>query len=306
MRPETTALLLFVAAAALVAAPDARTAPAPRRAAALHHVERDPVASASGKSIGSPNEGHLVGGVQLEPRSYLRILPGHENRWGLPELVHMLDRSAKRVDGRFPGSVLGVGDLSRRGGGDVSGHHSHESGRDADVGFYFVDVAGRPQQEGRLATVDEEGRVVESWLTDREARINRIFVADHLRTRLLSYARRARVPTSLRARAAAVMLQPRGATHDDHFHVRIGCPRSQHGTCLEYVTREQRTQAHRKVATKRAPVLAKARKRSGTTGAKAPPMAGVVAAADDFGDRDADAREVADQVDDEGEPRVAR
>jgi hypothetical protein len=29
------------------------------------------------------------------------------------------------------------------------------------------------------------------------------------------------------------MMQPRRAAHDDHFHVRIACPRDQHPTCVE-------------------------------------------------------------------------
>lgn len=284
MKGHEAICLLFVAVAALVASPGevlpAHASPAPRAAAA-------PVA----QSVGSPNEGHLVGGVKLEPKPYLRVLPGHEERWGLPELVGMLDRSAKRVERRFPGSALGVGDLSRRGGGDVMGHHSHESGRDADVAFYLRDARGRQVLAPHLAAIDEKGRatslpgatfddarnwaLVEAWLTDPQTRINRVFVAEHLRDRLLAHARRAGASAATRARAAEVLFQPKTSSHDDHFHVRIGCPRNQEG-CLEFVTKEEpkRATAHKGRA-------AKPRRRAGSAHVERP-VAVVASAPDDF------------------------
>ncbi len=245
MKGHEAICLLSVAVAALVAAPaevmPAYASPAPRAA---------PVAAA--KSVGSPNEGHLLGGVKLEPKPYLRLLPGHAERWGLPELVGLLERGAKRVERRFPGSSLGVGDLSQRGGGDVMGHRSHESGRDADVAFYLRDARGKQVNLPHMSPIDDRGRAVrapgaafddarnwaliEAWLTDPQTRINRVFVSEHLRERLLAYARRVGASAPVRARAAEVLFQPSTA-HDDHFHVRIGCPRNQRA-CLEFVTRE--------------------------------------------------------------------
>ena len=36
--------------------------------------------------------------------------------------------------------TLAIGDLSRDGGGKMGNHHSHQSGLDVDVGFYFHHV----------------------------------------------------------------------------------------------------------------------------------------------------------------------
>jgi penicillin-insensitive murein endopeptidase len=332
VRPITVGGLLFVAAASLIALPSG--------AVPEHHARATTarVVVMPERSVGSPNEGKLEGGAELEASDDLRIIPGHQNRWGLRELVGMLDRSSKRVAKRFPGSILSVGDLSRRGGGDVAGHHSHESGRDADVGFYYLTAGAtnaqgnadpkshgshasqashaKPFLAGSLLSVDEKGKVeghsgvsfddarnwalIEAWLTDPETRVNRVFVAEHLRARLLAYAKRNKVSSSLRARAAEVLFQPKGAAHDDHFHLRIGCPKSQK-TCLEYVTREAPTN-HRTAKSK--PVIAKARKRVGTVGKAAPPMAGVVPAPNDFDDKDEDGD--ASDIDEGGLPRIAR
>ncbi len=203
------------------------------------------------KSVGSPNEGRLEGGRKLEPSKELRVVGGH--RWGVPSLVGMLERSSARVAKRFSGSVLTVGDLSRKGGGDVDGHRSHESGRDADVGFYLR-KGKKPWVAQRFAAIDEEGKavglpavtfddarnwaLVEAWLTDRDANVLQIFVAQHIKTRLLAQARRAGASPEVQNRAALTLIQPtRGLPHDNHFHVRIACPRSS-GDCIEYGTRE--------------------------------------------------------------------
>jgi penicillin-insensitive murein endopeptidase len=212
---------------------------------------RDAV-SARASSMGSPNEGRLQGGERLESSGTVRTVGGH--RWGMPSLVRMLERSAERVDARFPGSKLTVGDLSKKGGGDVDGHRSHESGRDADVGFYLL-RGKKPFLAKRFATIDPDGRVrglpavrfddarnwalVESWLKD-EANVLQIFVAQHIKTRLLAQGRRSGASTTLLARASSVIIQPtKGLPHDNHFHVRVSCPRGQKA-CVNYGTRERK------------------------------------------------------------------
>src|SRR5262245_44419907 len=70
-------------------------------------------------SVGHPNDGKLVGGVRLDTSpKYLRVVPAYrraDTRWGLPSLVAMIDRAGRVVAKRYPGAVLSVGDLSRRG-----------------------------------------------------------------------------------------------------------------------------------------------------------------------------------------------
>ena len=200
-------------------------------------------------SVGSPTNGRLEGGTELVGREGLKLKRPTTARWGLPQLVSLLERGARRVRGRHPGSVLLIGDLSRRGGGDIAAHRSHESGRDADVGFYFVDPRGRPVEVTRFRAVDAQGRAVgerrltfdlarnwmliQAWLTDPHVRVQHIFVAAPLRQRLLGYARERGVSLPLLHRAALALKQPRdGLLHDDHFHVRIACPPRQHGVCV--------------------------------------------------------------------------
>ncbi len=209
-----------------------------------------------GLSIGSPTEGHLVGGAHLEASPWLRITPcyeGEDVRWGLDSLVSLVDHGARSVRKEFPDSVLSVGHLSRRGGGDVDRHASHESGRDADVGFYITNQQGKPIYADHFVRFLGDGTAptwpgakfddarnwafVASIVTDGRARVSHLFVASPLRTRLLTYAQRIGAPYATRVRASEVMAQPRGSLpHDDHFHVRISCPAFMEA-CVELPTR---------------------------------------------------------------------
>ena len=211
-----------------------------------------PAALRFGRSVGSPTEGHLLGGTHLEPTTYLRVVPayaGADVRWGLEPLVTMIDRAARQVRRQFPDAVTAVGHLSREGGGEIDRHHSHESGRDADVAFFVRSATGRQLSPERFIQFRGDGAalgwpgaffddaknwaLVSAFVTDPEARVTHVFVAAPLRARLLAYAERIGAPASVRMRAAEVLQQPHGALpHDDHFHVRIGCPARMSG-CVE-------------------------------------------------------------------------
>ena len=221
----------------------------------------------SGQSLGSPTDGRLVGGSHLDETPYLRVLPAYaanDARWGLGALVALVDRSARTVRQKFPDAVLSVGQLSRRGGGDIDRHASHESGRDADLSFYIRGQADHPLYSDHMVSFRGDG-TAPSWpgaffddarnwtlvaaiAQESHARVTYIFVAAPLRARLLAYAAHIGAPVAVRNKAAELMVQPRGSLpHDDHFHVRIGCPAAMNA-CIELPTRSHATKslmAHR-------------------------------------------------------------
>jgi penicillin-insensitive murein endopeptidase len=200
-------------------------------------------------SIGAPNNGRLEGAVAF-PLSGpgFRFNPRRrpEARYGTVELVQALARAARAVAEAFPGAELTVNDLSLEGGGPIAHHGSHQNGRDVDTLFYLRDAEGRPypsvgaplDPEGRgvdfkdLADPDDDvevridlprtWRFVEKLLADPRARVQRIYVAEHLRTLLLAEARRAGAPPRVLRRFRHVTCQP-SYPHDDHFHIRLFC-----------------------------------------------------------------------------------
>jgi penicillin-insensitive murein endopeptidase len=254
--------MMFVVGSAL-AGEEAPPSEQPKRAA-THRAKQKRVARVAPRpqpsppavSVGSPNDGRLDNGAHLDTkRPYLRVVPAYasaDTRWGLPELVNLVDRAARGVAKRFPGSVLDVGDMSRRGGGDIQRHHSHESGRDIDLGFYALDAKGKQVhartfirfEDGAAKSTNVAGAdfdlarnwlLVELLVSEPAAHVSHIFIAEPLRQRLLAYGRAHASSRRVLDNAAIAMLQPVSSLpHDDHMHVRISCPASMHAACIEY------------------------------------------------------------------------
>jgi penicillin-insensitive murein DD-endopeptidase len=214
-----------------------------------HAPAADTAAAVTSASVGSPNHGHLVGGVPLPltgPGFRFNPRRDPQARYGTAEMVAALVRSAEVVHRELPGGQLTVNDLSYAEGGPIAGHGSHRSGRDVDVLFYLLDEAGKPMPSVG-APLDPGGRGVDfrdladpaddvpvridlarTWrfvqtlLQGEEAKLQRIFVAEHLRTLLVAHARRQRAPAQAVQRFEHLTCQP-SYPHDDHFHFRFFC-----------------------------------------------------------------------------------
>jgi penicillin-insensitive murein endopeptidase len=202
-------------------------------------------------SIGHPNAGSQIRAKRLKKSDHLVILDKSEKRaYGHPALVLMLHRSAKQIGKAFPGAKLVVGDLSAKGGGPISGHHSHQSGRDADIAFYARDAKGRFVQPKKLVAFGADGKakddsglvfddalnwaLIESFAKDHRAGLAYIFVSRPLKARLLAFASKHERHKKYIDQVSALFVQPDNAEpHDDHFHVRIRCPKGQEATCKE-------------------------------------------------------------------------
>ncbi len=236
-----------------------------------HAVSAPLPATPATLSVGSPTDGHLENAVAVEPSSSLRIVPIYaprDVRWGLPDLVKTLTNTSSAVAKRFSGAVMSVGDLSRRHGGEVDRHVSHESGRDADVGFYVVDEKGKQVLSSELVAFDQHGRGkafphlrfddARNWqmisgLLSGPSQVQYLFIASYLRARLLTEATRVHAAPALRTRAAELMVEPRGVLpHDDHVHVRIHCP-SRMKSCVDWPTPKASVMARRRGLLKPSP-----------------------------------------------------
>ncbi len=201
-------------------------------------------------SIGTCTTGRLEGGLALPLQaSGLLFNPAKDpgSRFGTVELVQGLVRAAAAVEQAQPGAPLTVGDLAREGGGEISGHATHRSGRDVDVLFYLVRDDGEPFVPAKAIPLDPEGRgtdygdladpsddvpvrldVARTWafvaalLDDEAAAVQKILIVEHLRSRLLEEAKRVEAPAAVVQRFAEVTCQPR-FPHDDHMHIRVFC-----------------------------------------------------------------------------------
>jgi penicillin-insensitive murein endopeptidase len=200
-------------------------------------------------SLGSCNDGKLQGAVPV-PRAGPGFVHNTRRpetaRYGTVETIQTLIRAAAVVERSHPGSTLFINDLSNREGGPIAQHGSHQSGRDVDILFYYLDVRRKPIPSVGVP-LDPEGwgwdfkdltdprddvrmridlrrtwSFLRALLEDDGSSVQRIFIAEHLRTLLLDHASSVRAPLRVRNRFAQVTCQP-GTPHDDHMHVRFFC-----------------------------------------------------------------------------------
>ena len=251
--PRRLSVCLCLFAALLVIAPAVTQGQKPSAPAGKEISLRPPFTQRS-RSVGFPWEGQLVRGLRVRASRYVRYVPEYASAgrfYGTWQLTQLIERAARRVAERRPGARLSLGELSDKQGGDIGGHNSHESGRDADIGFFMTRTDGRPQGSSTFVQFDARGRAmaphgglrfddVRNWelvaklVDDSDARVQYIFVSHGIRQRLLREAARVNAPASVVSRAASVMVEPaHGNPHRSHFHVRIYCPPSDRPSCLE-------------------------------------------------------------------------
>lgn len=167
--------------------------------------------------------------------------------YGTPGMIGLIQRTARRVAKARPGSTLYVADISRQKGGPSKWHKSHACGCDVDLLFFAIGRDGRPiappsdmiafnargvgTLHGKPVQFDTARNwlLIKSLLQDR-VRVERLFIHEALKRRILAYARRRKEDAALIARADARMAQPAGVgPHDDHLHVRIAPGRADPG-----------------------------------------------------------------------------
>ena len=211
-----------------------------RSSADVGPVTREHELEASGsESIGRASRGgRLASGIALLPCDHRAVKStGTGNHFGTAELVGMLEHATRTVAARFEGSHITIGDLSRSTGGRLKHHRSHRSGRDADVGFYFVAEDGTPHRAEQFVRVFADGTTAEgqrfdvarnwellrSMIEFNGARLQYVFVSRPIQHLLLTHAAESGASPDLLERARDLMSHyARG--HDNHFHVRIHCP----------------------------------------------------------------------------------
>jgi hypothetical protein len=108
----------------------------PMEIARLVREEPDKLGSAS---LGVPTRGALWGAVQLQPSQFVEPASA-QFAWGTHATIDSIQRAAAEVNRLYPNTPkLYVGDISNRRGGGLRPHRSHQSGLDADVGYYYKD-----------------------------------------------------------------------------------------------------------------------------------------------------------------------
>ena len=195
---------------------------------------------AGGCAKGAPNRGRLVGGVQL-PTSDDYTLRNPERSYGTSHAVLQIQRALAdfRLRSGYRGEIL-IADMSRKAGGRLRPHRSHQTGRDADI--RLPKLEGIPR--GKTPTMDEidwraTWHMIAAFVDTGE--VEYIFLDYRRQRRLYKAAQAMGVPS---ARLREVMQYPDGSHakhgvvrhakgHTIHIHVRIKCA-TDDPTCKTY------------------------------------------------------------------------
>jgi penicillin-insensitive murein endopeptidase len=197
-----------------------------------------PTKRSEARSIGTYTAGCLSGAVALpiNGRGYQVMRLSRKRYYGHPDLIQFIERLGQSVADQHLG-VLFIGDLAQpRGGPTLTGHRSHQTGLDVDIWFLLSQ-----QAESRLLAFNER----ESWsapsvLLDHSDRldagqwsyanekvleiaagmpeVDRIFVNPSIKRQLCQ---------SHSSQEWLRKIRP-WWKHDDHFHVRLKCPKDSH------------------------------------------------------------------------------
>ena len=117
-------------------APAARVALLPAALPDLLRLAQEKPEALGSASIGSPTRGSLFGGVEMEDIEGMRHEGGYG--WGTELVIRSIERAVREVRRCFPDTPrLVVGDIARERGGWLRPHRSHQSGLDADLGYYY-------------------------------------------------------------------------------------------------------------------------------------------------------------------------
>lgn len=190
-------------------------------------------------SIGRPQCGYLAHPVELpEHPAYHRRHP--KVAYGTKATVHHLGRAIEAATTRAPWvHPLAIGDLSVEHGGPLVAHRSHQSGRDVDVGLYYLDPPPSVPHRFVPATAENLDREATWALLTALARtawspagVDYMLLDYDVQRLVFEWARARGVPDPQLRRIlqyprppdAPVALVRHFPKHDDHIHVRFRCP----------------------------------------------------------------------------------
>lgn len=195
----------------------------------------------SSVSQGSATAGGLVDGCEL-PRAGTGWLRKNRDGWATDEVVALIQWAVGQVVRAHPRTVpVVIGALSREHGGRLGRHKSHQSGRDADIGYYASNNRELPHFRnmgpGNL-DVGKSWTLIGAFLAT--GRVQYIFMDYNVQALLYRYlqdndtdpallARLFQYPAG-RAVRRGIIRHARG--HRDHFHIRFQCAPDDEEECI--------------------------------------------------------------------------
>jgi len=193
------------------------------------------------QSFGLPWNGHLDHATKLRLGDGAHIRRPYR-AYGTRSTVEFTRRAITETLEAFPRlHVLAVGDLSAEHGGAVSDHHSHQSGRDVDLGLWYKKKPpGYPDAfiNGTDANLDKQAMWTLirklAWTANKDGGVEVIFLDYDVQGVIYRWAKKHGVSDQ---RLERVFQYPRGRgasaivrhyrNHAHHLHVRFKCAKNE-------------------------------------------------------------------------------
>jgi penicillin-insensitive murein DD-endopeptidase len=164
------------------------------------------------------------------------LYPKRETFYSTDDMRNVLVSLGQYNQKFMNGYVTCIGDISKKGGGPLGTHSSHQMGLDADISYYFDDQS---KQKGLVDAV-ASSKPIRAFMADEQwamfkalvaqGNVDRIFIHPALKKELCNVANR---NGDIKAGAAEGVpfetlriLRPE-SNHDNHFHLRLKCSMAQ-------------------------------------------------------------------------------
>jgi murein endopeptidase len=181
-------------------------------------------------SVGFADQGRVIGAVHLDDGDAWTVAR-RDLSWGTQETIDGLVAAFRAVRAEFPDARARLSHIGLQSGGWLRPHKSHQSGRDADLGFFYK---GNGRPGGRLKNIVKAFDTARNWALIKalvtQSDVQVIWVDRGIQKVLRDYALKQGEDAAWVARlfrAGNQSLLQHARRHQDHFHVRFYAPRSQ-------------------------------------------------------------------------------
>ncbi len=213
----------------------ARPRPAPVRhplrdkaSSEIDRLVRSDLEGLGSMSFGTATRGGLLNGVRLSEDPHWTLIDPL-NTWGTTETVEYLTAAVATVFEEYPDShALFIGDISRKRGGYIKPHISHQSGKDVDISYFY---AKNPEWYARASAYNLDR--ARTWAFIRallvQTDVHLIFIDRRVQRLLRSYAEaigedRDWLDSLFIGAPGQPSIIRHEPGHDTHMHVRFYSP----------------------------------------------------------------------------------
>ena len=197
-----------------------------------------------GMPVGKHTNGYLVRGKEFPIDDDRFVVLAPWRAYCAQDTIDGLFDAVDAVESLYPGShAITVGDCSRKGGGHLRPHMSHQTGLDIDIGPYWADGDEKTWLEAmhpHKMDIPRTWALIEALVSDESVK----YIILDYRLQQVFYEYAQELPWMDQEYLDLIFQYPRGPKHYEgiirhweghysHLHVRFHCPEEFADTCVE-------------------------------------------------------------------------